>query len=115
MVHFDASILGMVTSEAAFRALPDGVQTRIQSIETDLMKKWHKEGSESCKVFDDKALAELKKKGANILAPFPLADQKRLAQAGYETWVERAKALGPEGVAIQQKLEVEWKRTEPKP
>ncbi len=48
------------------------------------------------------------------MAPFPKADQELLVKTGLDVWRDRAKELGPEAVAYQQKLEAELMRVKPR-
>jgi TRAP-type C4-dicarboxylate transport system substrate-binding protein len=98
-------IQGLMTSEAAFNALPPDLQEMMKRVEANLDKKWRSEAYTACSKTDGVTYKLLKQKGATILPPFSEKDQKILTEAGIEVWRERAKQLGPEGIEYQKTLE----------
>jgi len=108
-------LLGMATSEAAFRALPPDLQAMMQKFEANLMKKWATEVTGWCAQYDDAEFKQVKEKGGVVLSPFPKADQDLLVKAAVEGWRERAKELGVEAVKYQKKLETALSEAKPKP
>lgn len=107
-------MLGMAVSETAFKALPNDLQAMMKRVESNLLKKWLAEANTWPDKYDQPALAELKKKGANILPEFNLADKEILVKTGLEVWRERAKAIGAEAVEYQKRLESDLMRVKPK-
>lgn len=101
---------GMATSEAAFKALPNDLQEMMKRVESNLQKKWLAEANTWQDKYDQPSLAELKKKGANILPEFSLEDRERLINTGTEAWRGRAEKLGTEAAEYQKKLESELVR-----
>jgi TRAP-type C4-dicarboxylate transport system substrate-binding protein len=89
--------LNIIVSKKAFDALPPDVQKIVQDAATQIEKESFAAYVKG--TVDKESDAAWKAKGGKILAPFPVADQKRFADAAAEVWQESSKQVGAKAIA----------------